>query len=119
MASTLQVIEPATEGVLAELPHAGAEEADAAVARAKAAFPAWRDVAPGDRAKLLRRFATLVEERGEELATLEARNVGKPIADARGEVGMVADVFNYYAGAPERLLGDTIPVAGGIDMTFR
>jgi betaine-aldehyde dehydrogenase len=119
MASTLQVIEPATEGVLAELPHAGAEEADAAVARAKAAFPAWRDVAPGDRAKLLRRFASLVEEHGEELATLEARNVGKPIADARGEVGMVADVFNYYAGAPERLLGDTIPVAGGIDMTFR
>jgi betaine-aldehyde dehydrogenase len=117
--AALQVIEPATEEVLAELPHAGAEETDAAVARAKAAFPAWRDVAPGDRAKLLRRFASLVEERGEELATLEARNVGKPIADARGEVGMVADVFNYYAGAPERLLGDTIPVAGGIDMTFR
>jgi betaine-aldehyde dehydrogenase len=60
-----------------------------------------------------------VRERQEELARLEARNVGKPIADARGEVGMVADVFDYYAGAPERLLGDTIPVAGGIDMTFR
>jgi acyl-CoA reductase-like NAD-dependent aldehyde dehydrogenase len=117
--ATLQVIEPATEGVLAELPHAGVEEADEAITRAKAAFPAWRDVAPGDRARLLRRIASLVEERLEELATLEARNVGKPIADARGEVGMVADVFNYYAGAPERLLGDTIPVAGGIDMTFR
>jgi acyl-CoA reductase-like NAD-dependent aldehyde dehydrogenase len=117
--ATLQVIEPATEKVLAELPHAGAEEADAAIARAKAAFPAWRDVSPGDRAMLLRRIAALVEERLEDLATLEARNVGKPIADARGEVGMVADVFNYYAGAPERLLGDTIPVAGGIDMTFR
>jgi acyl-CoA reductase-like NAD-dependent aldehyde dehydrogenase len=115
----LQVIEPATEQVLAELPQAGVEEADAAVARAKAAFPAWRDVSPGDRANLLRRVATLVQERSEELATLEARNVGKPITDARGEVGMVADVFNYYAGAPERLLGDTIPVAGGIDMTFR
>ena len=115
----LQVIEPATEQVLAEIPSAGVEEADAAIARAKAAFPEWRDVAPGDRARLLRRFASLVEERVDELATLEARNVGKPIADARGEVGMVADVFNYYAGAPERLLGDTIPVAGGIDMTFR
>jgi betaine-aldehyde dehydrogenase len=115
----LQVIEPATEQVLAEIPSAGVEDADAAIARAKAAFPGWRDVAPGDRARLLRRFASLVEERVEELATLEARNVGKPIADARGEVGMVADVFNYYAGAPERLLGDTIPVAGGIDMTFR
>src|SRR4051794_17306889 len=117
--TALHVIEPATEQVLAELPHAGVEEADVAIARAKAAFPAWRDVAPGDRARLLRRVASLVEERLEELATLEARNVGKPIADARGEVGMVADVFNYYAGAPERLLGDTIPVAGGIDMTFR
>jgi len=115
----LQVIEPATEQVLAEIPSAGVEEADAAIARAKAAFPEWRDVAPGDRARLLRRFASLVEERVDELATLEARNVGKPIADARGEVGVVADVFNYYAGAPERLLGDTIPVAGGIDMTFR
>src|SRR3954447_1480276 len=115
----LQVIEPATEEILAELPHAGIDEADEAIARAKAAFPAWRDVAPADRARLLRRIASLVEERLEELATLEARNVGKAIADARSEVGMVADVFNYYAGAPERLLGDTIPVAGGIDMTFR
>src|SRR5262249_42666726 len=116
---SLQVIEPATEDVLAELPQAGAEEGDAALARAKAAFPRGRDVAPGDRANLLRRFATVVQEHAEELATLEARNVGKPISDARGEVGMVADVFNYYAGAPERLLGDTIPVAGGIDVTFR
>ncbi|HEY2601027.1 MAG TPA: aldehyde dehydrogenase family protein [Thermoleophilaceae bacterium] len=119
MADMLQVIEPATEQVLAELPHADAEETDAAIGRAKAAFPAWRDIAPGDRANLLRRIASAVQERVEELATLEARNVGKPISDARGEVGMVADVFNYYAGAPERLLGDTIPVAGGIDMTFR
>jgi acyl-CoA reductase-like NAD-dependent aldehyde dehydrogenase len=71
------------------------------------------------RADLLRNVARLVGERQEELARLEARNVGKPISDARDEVGMVADVFNYYAGAPERLLGDTIPVAGGIDFTFR
>src|SRR5918997_1261321 len=60
-----------------------------------------------------------VVEPATELARLEARNVGKPISDARGEVGMVADVFDYYAGAPERLLGDTIPVAGGVDFTFR
>ncbi len=113
------VIEPATEEVLAELPQAGVEETDAAIARARAAFPAWRAVAPGDRARLMRAVATRVRESSEELARLEARNVGKPIADARGEVGMVADVFDYYAGAPERLLGDTIPVAGGVDMTFR
>jgi betaine-aldehyde dehydrogenase len=116
---TLRVIEPATEKVMAELHEATVEEADAAVARAKAAFPAWKAVSPKDRANLLRRIGATVEKHLEELAQLEARNVGKPISDARGEVGMVADVFNYYAGAPERLAGKTIPVAGGVDMTFR
>ncbi len=115
----MRVIEPATEEVLAEIPEAGLEDADRAVARAKAAFPAWRAVTPGDRGRLMRRFAEQVAANHERLARLEARNAGKPIADARGEVGMVADVFHYYAGAPERLLGSTIPVAGGVDMTFR
>ncbi|MEA2378199.1 MAG: hypothetical protein QOD13_2106 [Thermoleophilaceae bacterium] len=115
----ISVIEPATEEVLAELPQAGVQETDAAIARAREAFPAWKRVAPGERAALLRSVAARVRERAEELARLEARNVGKPISDARGEVGMVADVFDYYAGAPERLLGDTIPVAGGVDFTFR
>src|SRR5215211_1980715 len=116
---TMQVFEPATEQVLAELPRAGVEEADEAVARAKAAFPTWRDVFPGDRARLLRRLARVVEGKVEKLAQLEARNVGKPITDARAEVGSVVDVFDYYAGAPERLLGSQIPVAGGVDVTFR
>lgn len=115
----LKVIEPATEEVLAELPQAGVDETDAAVARAKAAFPAWRAVAPGERAGQLRRIAAALAENAEDLARLEARNVGKPISDARGEIAMVIDTFNYYAGGPERLLGDTIPVAGGVDMTFR
>ena len=104
---------------MAELPSAGAEELDAAVARAKQAFPAWRAVKPADRSELLHRLATAIEERLEDLATLEARNAGKPIGDARGEIGMVVQTFRYYAGAPERLLGHTIPVAGGVDMTFR
>jgi betaine-aldehyde dehydrogenase len=117
--STIEVIEPATEQVMASIPAAGAEETDAAVAAAKAAFPAWRAVTPGDRANLLRRLADTIEEHHEELSVLEARNAGKPIGDARGEIGMVVDTFRYYAGAPERLLGDTIPVAGGVDMTFR
>jgi betaine-aldehyde dehydrogenase len=117
--SAIEVIEPATEQVMAEVPRAGAEEVDAAVARAKAAFPAWRAVAPGDRAKLLRALADAIEGRLEDLAQLEARNAGKPIGDARGEIGMVVETFRYYAGAPERLLGQTIPVAGGVDMTFR
>jgi betaine-aldehyde dehydrogenase len=113
------VLNPATEEAIADVESADAEETDAAVARAKAAFPAWRAVAPADRGRLLRRLATLVEENGEELARLESRNVGKPISGARGEVGMVAQVFHYYAGAVDKHFGETIPVAGGIDLTLR
>jgi acyl-CoA reductase-like NAD-dependent aldehyde dehydrogenase len=89
------------------------------VARAKAAFPAWRALAPADRAGLLRRLAMLVEDHHEELSRIESRNVGKPIAGARGEVGMVAQVFHFYAGAVDKHYGETIPVGGGVDMTFR
>jgi acyl-CoA reductase-like NAD-dependent aldehyde dehydrogenase len=116
---TLTVLEPATEQVLAELPRAGADEADAAVARARAAYPAWRAVSPPDRARLLYRLADALAEHREELAVMEARNAGKPIGDARGEMDMVADTFRYYAGGVERALGDTIPVRGGVSMTFR
>jgi len=115
----LRVLEPATEAVLAEIPRAGVEEADAAVARAKAAYPAWRAIAPPDRAKLLDGLALALAAKQQELAVLEARNAGKPIGDARGEMGMVVDTFRYYAGAVERALGDTIPVSGGVAMTFR
>ena len=117
--TTLSVLNPATEETITELEQAGVEQADEAVARAKAAFPAWRAVAPPGRARLLRRLATLVEEHGEELARIESDNVGKPIAGARAEVGMVAEVFHFYAGAVDKHHGETIPVAGGIDMTFR
>jgi acyl-CoA reductase-like NAD-dependent aldehyde dehydrogenase len=117
--AVIEVVEPATEQVMAEIPRAGAEEVDAAVARAKAAFPAWRAFAPGERSAMLHRLANALEQQGEALATLEARNAGKPIGDARGEMEMVVETFRYYAGAPERLIGHTIPVAGGVDMTFR
>jgi len=113
------VIEPATEAVLADVPRAGVEETDEAVARAKAALPAWRGLEPGPRAKLLRALADTLEEHHEELSVLEARNAGKAIGDARGEMAMVVDTFRYYAGAPERLLGETIPVAGGQAFTVR
>jgi acyl-CoA reductase-like NAD-dependent aldehyde dehydrogenase len=113
------VLNPATEQTLAEVESAGVEETDAAVARAKNAFASWRAVAPADRARLLRRLATLVEEHHEELSRIESQNVGKPIAGARGEVGMVAQVFHFYAGAVDKHHGETIPVAGGVDMTFR
>jgi betaine-aldehyde dehydrogenase len=113
------VLNPATEETLADIPPSSVEETDAAVARARAAFPAWRAVAPADRARLLRRLATLVEEHHEELSRIESRNVGKPIGGARGEIGMVAQVFHFYAGAVDKHHGETIPVAGGVDMTFR
>jgi acyl-CoA reductase-like NAD-dependent aldehyde dehydrogenase len=119
VAGILEVVEPAREGVLETIPRAGAEDVDAAVARAKAAFPAWRAVAPADRARLMHRLADALEAHHDELSVLEARNAGKPIGDARGEMGMVVDVFRYYAGAPERLLGDTIPIAGGMAFTVR
>ncbi len=116
---TLTLVNPATEEPIAELEQAGVEDADAAVARARAAYPAWRAIAPADRARLLRRVATLVEDHAEELAQIESQNVGKPIAGARGEVGMVAQVFDFYAGAVDKHYGDTIPVAGGVAATFR
>ncbi len=119
MAATLEVLEPATERVLETVARAGVDEVDAAVARARAAHPAWRAVSPADRAALLRRLADAVEHDLEGFAILEARNAGKPIGDARGEIGMVVETFRYYAGAPERLLGDTIPVADGLALTVR
>jgi betaine-aldehyde dehydrogenase len=115
----IEVVEPATERVMAEVPRAGADEVDAAVALAKEAFREWRAVEPDERAAALRGLADAIESEAPELARIEARNAGKPIADARGEIGMVIDCFRYYAGAPERLLGKTIPVTGGVDMTFR
>ena len=113
------VLNPATGEAIAEVPAASVEETDAAVARARAAYPAWRAVAPADRGRLLRRLATLVEEHHEELSRIESRNAGKPIFGARGEIGMVAQVFHFYAGAVDKHHGETIPVAGGVDMTFR
>jgi acyl-CoA reductase-like NAD-dependent aldehyde dehydrogenase len=115
----LEVLNPATEKPIATLERAGIEETDRAVAAARAAYPAWRAVKPADRARLLRRVAALVEEHADGLARLETANVGKPLGDSRWEMGMVADVFHFYAGAVEKHYGDTIPVAGGVDLTFR
>ena len=116
---TLEILNPATAKPIAQLARAGVEETNRAVAAAKAAYPAWRAVKPADRARLLRRVAALVEEHLDGLARLETSNVGKPLGDSRWEMGMVADVFHFYAGAVEKHYGETIPVAGGVDMTFR
>ncbi|MEV4896791.1 aldehyde dehydrogenase family protein [Nonomuraea sp. NPDC055795] len=114
----MKIINPATEAVVAEVDLADAAEADRAVERAKRAYASWRGVAPGDRARLLRRFADLVDRHGEELAQLEVANAGHTIGNARWEAGNVRDVLHFYAGAPERNHGLQIPVPGGVDVTF-
>jgi acyl-CoA reductase-like NAD-dependent aldehyde dehydrogenase len=113
------LVNPATEQPIVEVEATSAKVADEAIARAKAAFPGWRDVAPGDRARLLRRFAEAVDADVEHLARLEVANSGHTIGNARWEAGNVRDVLHYYAAAPERLFGRQIPVAGGVDITFR
>ena len=117
--ATVDLINPATEELVGTVELISAEQTDAAIARAHAAFPAWRDVAPGDRARLLRRFADLVDRDIDRLAELEVRNSGHTIGNARWEAGNVRDVLEYYAAAPERLLGRQIPVPGGVNITFK
>ena len=112
------VVNPATEEVVRTVPLADVAKTDAAVARARRAFDSWRQVAPADRGRLLRRFAERVEDHLEELAQLEVRNSGHTITNARWEAGNVRDVLTYYSAAPERLFGRQIPVAGGVDLTF-
>lgn len=119
MSAMNTVINPATEEVITELAMATESDADAAVQRAVEAQRAWVRLGLSARRDALRAIAGVVEDNLEELASLEARDVGKPISDSRGEVGGVAEVFHYYAGVVDKILGDTIPVDGGIDMTFR
>ena len=113
------VLNPADARPVAEVHLADLEETDALIERAAAAFPAWRDLAPGERATLLRRFAAVVEAHIEELAGLEVRSAGHTWGNARWEAGNVRDVLNYYSASPERLFGRQIPVPGGVDITFR
>jgi acyl-CoA reductase-like NAD-dependent aldehyde dehydrogenase len=113
------LINPATETVLdVDVPSHDEAATDATIERAQEAFTSWRAVAPGERARLLRAFAAKVDEHLEELARTEVANAGHTIGNARWEAGNVRDCLNYYAGAPERLMGKQIPVAGGVDVTF-
>jgi acyl-CoA reductase-like NAD-dependent aldehyde dehydrogenase len=113
------IIDPATEEVVASVASSSLEQTDAAIATAMAAFATWRAIAPADRARLLHRFAATVDAATEELAGLEVREAGHPIGNARWEAGNLRDVLTYYASAPERLFGRQIPVAGGVDITFK
>jgi acyl-CoA reductase-like NAD-dependent aldehyde dehydrogenase len=118
-ATTHEIVDPATEQVVTSVGLADLAETDAAISAAQSAFQTWRHVAPADRGRLLRRFAEAVDGAIEELAQLEVVNSGHTVTNARWEAGNVRDVLHYYAAAPERLLGQQIPVAGGIDITFK
>jgi acyl-CoA reductase-like NAD-dependent aldehyde dehydrogenase len=118
MTASYDVINPATEQVVTTVEQAGVEQTDAAINRAQRAFSEWRSASPGDRAAVLRRFAAAVDADREQLAQLEVTNCGHTIMNARDETDQVRDVLTYYAGAPERLIGQQIPVADGVDVTF-
>jgi acyl-CoA reductase-like NAD-dependent aldehyde dehydrogenase len=113
------VINPATEKLVRTIEHLDLEGTDAVIAKAAKAFETWRHVAPGDRGKMLRRFADVVADHKEELAQLEIDNSGHTRGNALWEVDNVVNVLTYYSAAPERLFGRQIPVAGGIDVTFK
>ncbi|HEY5474306.1 MAG TPA: aldehyde dehydrogenase family protein, partial [Candidatus Limnocylindrales bacterium] len=113
------VINPANEALVQRLVQPDLEQTDEAIVRADAAGGAWRQVVPADRGRLLRRFSEVVDSHLEELAQLEVANAGHTIGNARWEAGNVRDVLNYYSAAPERLAGRQIPVAGGLDVTFK
>src|SRR5215469_5763858 len=113
------VINPATEQLVTHVEHTTVEQTDAAIERAARAQESWRAVAPGDRGRLLRRFAEQIDAHADELAALETTGSGHPVGAATWEAGQVRDVLAYYAAAPERLTGRQIPVPGGLDVTFK
>ncbi|BDM68464.1 aldehyde dehydrogenase [Streptomyces nigrescens] len=115
----LKILNPATEEVVATVPTTSPEEVDAAVRRAAGAQEAWAAVAPGDRARLLRRFADVVDAHLPELAELELKEAGHPLGNAQWEAGNVRDLLHYAAGGVERLTGTQIPVAGGLNITVQ
>ena len=112
------VINPADGSVVTEVAHLDVAATDSAIADAVRAQREWARVAPADRARALRRFADAVDGDIEHLAKLETINSGHPISQSRWEAGHVRDVLEYYSGSPERLIGQQIPVAGGMNVTF-
>jgi len=119
VSTTYEVINPATETIVTTIEHYDLAATDATIAKAAKAFESWRNVAPADRAAHLRRFAAVVASHKEELAALEIANSGHTRGNALWEVDNVVNVLTYYSAAPERLFGKQIPVAGGVDITFK
>src|SRR3954465_3522494 len=102
---TLEVLNPSTGEVIAEVARSTAEDADRAVEAAKNALPEWLDSTPGERAELLLKLADVIEENAEELAALESKNVGKPLSYAKDEMPVSADNIRFFAGAARVLEG--------------
>jgi acyl-CoA reductase-like NAD-dependent aldehyde dehydrogenase len=119
---TFSVIEPGTGAPMAEVAEAGPEDARRAVEVAVRAFEKgpWPRISATERGSVLLRASVLVRERLEDLARVEARNVGKPIGDARDEIGIVANTLEYWGGAANKIHGETVPVQDpGLDVTLR
>ena len=117
--TTTDVIEPATAAPMGEVATGGPEDALRAVDIAARAFEegAWPRMSARERGRVLTKASFVIRERQEELATLEARNGGKPIASARAEIDIVANVFEYWGGAANKIMGETIPIVPpGIDL---
>src|SRR6187397_3472307 len=102
---TMEVLNPATGEVIAEVPRAGEEDVDRAVAAAERAWEAWRQKTPKDRMELLLGLADVIDDNAEELARLESRNVGKPWWVAVDEPGVMSDNLRFFAGAARNLEG--------------
>src|SRR2546421_5238948 len=119
---TFSVIEPGTGKSFAEVAEAGIQDVERAVQIANRAFEEgkWPRLSATERGRLLLRAATLVRKHVEEIAVVEARNAGKPIRDARGEIGLVAAVLEYWGGAANKIFGESIPVQdSGLEITLR
>ena len=113
MSTSYDVINPATEQIVKNVPHLDLEQTDAIIAKAAKAFETWKNVTPGERARLLRAFSQVVTDHREELAQLEITNAGHTRGNALWEADNVANTLMYYSAAPERLFGKQIPVPVG------
>jgi 1-pyrroline dehydrogenase len=102
---TMEVVNPATGEIIAEVPAATAEDVDRAVQAAKKALVEWRETTPGERGEMLLKLADAIDEHADELAELESRNVGKPLSYAKDELPVCADNFRFFAGAARVLEG--------------
>src|SRR3954462_2047352 len=118
VAESIALLNPADESLVREVPLAGRDEVDAAIACAREAAPAWRAIAPADRARLLRRIADTIGAHADELGALETPTRAMPTGSSPWCANAAADVIHYFAGAIDKHTGSTIPVAGGVDLTF-